>query len=114
MLLRAKVCAEYMCDGRHRGLTAHTVQPQVKFVYDEAGMGRCETYRDCEGSLLDTVISEFRAWLCPPNRDPNNTERKRQAGSCQWFFDDQFKAWKGLSNGVYWVHGNGMLFVLSR
>lgn len=60
-----------------------------------------------------TVIDDLRKWLDPPNPRPANYDVKRQAGSCEWFFDDQFEDWKARKNGVYWVYGNGTVSSLA-
>ncbi|KZV62942.1 hypothetical protein PENSPDRAFT_758344 [Peniophora sp. CONT] len=63
-------------------------EPRIKFVYDE------------------TVGTALRSWLHAPDPQPRNLERKRQTGSCEWFFDTRFEEWKSQQNGVYWVYGN--------
>ncbi|KZV72361.1 hypothetical protein PENSPDRAFT_361100 [Peniophora sp. CONT] len=64
------------------------VKPKVAYVHNKA------------------VIDDLRLWLRPPNEQPSNYERKRQTGSCEWFFDENYEDWKAHGNKVYWVHGN--------
>ena len=64
-------------------------------------------------SQHDIVLKDIRSWLDPPDSRPRNYERKRRAGSCQWFFDDRFKDWKACEKGLYWVYGNGTPHSLS-
>ena len=52
-------------------------------------------------------MKDIRSWLDPPDSRPRNYERKRRAGSCQWFFDDRFEDWKSREKSIYWVYGNG-------
>ncbi|VDB86865.1 unnamed protein product [Peniophora sp. CBMAI 1063] len=87
--LRDLASAELQVTAAHTNAVVRNVEPKVAAVYDRA------------------VIKDLRRWLRPPNTpEPNNYESKRQAGSCEWFFDDDFEGWKACKNGLYWVYGN--------
>ncbi|KZV61419.1 hypothetical protein PENSPDRAFT_298261 [Peniophora sp. CONT] len=79
--------AELLATAAHTNAIARCLQAKVADVYNS------------------TVIDDLRLWLRPPNPQPVNYEMKRQAGSCQWFFDGEFEDWKMRKDGVYWVYG---------
>ena len=96
----------------------NTAQPQVNFVYNEAGEVDL-TYIELSIHISPfnlSVVDSIRTWLRPPHPKPTNYDKKSKLGSCKWFIGgQQFEAWKASKRGVYWVHGNGTLKVfLSR
>ncbi|CAK5271119.1 unnamed protein product [Mycena citricolor] len=53
------------------------------------------------------VDQDVRTWLSPYNTGKrfDDLSLSKHDGTCDWFFDEQFEKWIGLSNSMYWVHG---------
>ncbi|KZV62638.1 hypothetical protein PENSPDRAFT_758563 [Peniophora sp. CONT] len=62
--------------------------------------------REIQRQAVDEDVDRIHKWLDPPNPQPRNYESKRQAGSCNWFFDDTFEGWKARNGGMFWVSGH--------
>ncbi|KZV60933.1 hypothetical protein PENSPDRAFT_693837 [Peniophora sp. CONT] len=90
------VIAATYADGRETKASVTIVKSDVEVVKQEVDFIH-----------NNIVIDNLRSWLRPPYQQPSNYEKKRQYGSCEWFFyDSGFKDWKAHGNAVYWVYGN--------
>jgi hypothetical protein len=85
------------------------IQKQVDSIYNDEGISApVRVTQFLPISLLGLVFKKIRKWIEPPDVElgHENIQKKRQADSCEWFFDDQFQTWKARENGVYCVFGN--------